>query len=96
MAYRPLFDNLVIELHEADSTTESGIVIDAGPTKVQALGTVLAVGPGKTTLHTGELVPTTVKENDIVLFDVNVLVTAPYVGEKTIILSESSILAVQN
>ena len=68
MNLAPLEDRILVRPDEAEETTASGIVIpDTAKEKPQE-GTVLAVGPGKRSDNTGEIIPVDVKEGDRVIY----------------------------
>jgi chaperonin GroES len=95
MNYKPLGDRVIIEPQSADQVTQSGIFIpDSAQEKPQS-GTVIAVGPGKTS-DEGKLIPMSVKEGDVIIY-------AKYGGtelkidsKEYLIVKESDILAIQN
>ena len=58
MNLKPLDDRIVVQPNEAEQTTASGLVIPDTAKEKPQQGKVLAVGPGKRTENTGELVPT--------------------------------------
>ena len=65
---RPLEDRILVRPEEAEETTASGIVIpDTAKEKPQE-GTVIAVGPGKRSDQSGEIIPVDVKEGDRVIY----------------------------
>ena len=92
----PLANKVVIRRDEADSITESGIVLPESAKDTPKTGTVQAVGPGALNTETGERNPTTVKKGDRVLF-------TSYAGtelnlndsdDELLIMTESDILAI--
>lgn len=65
---RPLEDRLVVRPDEAEETTASGLVIPDTAREKPQQGTVIAVGPGRRSEQTGEVIPLDVGEGDRVLY----------------------------
>ena len=63
---QPLFDYVLIEPLEKETTLPSGIVIPDSAKEKPQKGKVIATGPGKT--DDGKLIPLTVKVGDIVMY----------------------------
>ena len=63
---QPLFDYVLIEPLEKETTLPSGIVIPDSAKEKPQEGKVIAVGPGKT--DNGKLISLTVKVGDIVMY----------------------------
>ena len=68
MNLKPLEDRLVVKPNEAEQTTASGLVIPDTAKEKPQQGEVLAVGTGKRSEQTGEVIPLDVKVGDIVLY----------------------------
>ena len=92
MTLKPLADNVVIKLSEAEQTTKSGIVLTFAAKEKPQIAEVVAVGPGG--MVDGKEVPMTVKVGQKV-------VAAKYSGtdikiddEEYTILHISDILAI--
>ncbi|MBO4433259.1 MAG: co-chaperone GroES [Clostridia bacterium] len=92
MTLKPLADNVVIKLSEAEQTTKSGIVLTSAAKEKPQVAEVVAVGPGG--MVDGKEVPMTVKVGQKV-------VAAKYSGtdikiddEEYTILHISDILAI--
>ncbi len=91
---RPLEDRILVRPEEGEETTVSGIVIpDTAKEKPQE-GTVLAVGPGKRSDNSGELIPLDVKEGDRVLYSKYGGTEVKVDGEELLILSARDVLAI--
>ena len=91
---RPLEDRILVKPEEGEETTVSGIVIpDTAKEKPQE-GTVLAVGPGKRSDTSGELIPVDVKEGDRVMYSKYGGTEIKVDGEELLILSARDVLAV--
>ena len=90
---KPLEDRILVRPEEAQETTVSGIVIpDTAKEKPQE-GTVLAVGPGKRSDTTGELIQVDVKEGDRVMYSKYGGTEIKVDGEELLVLRESDVLA---
>ena len=91
---RPLEDRILVKPEEGEETTVSGIVIpDTAKEKPQE-GTVLAVGPGKRSDNSGEIIPVDVKEGDRVMYSKYGGTEIKVDGEDLLILSARDVLAV--
>jgi chaperonin GroES len=67
MNLRPLEDRVIVKVKEEAEQMQGGIVLPESAQKKPQEGTILAVGPGKTT-DKGERVPVDVKVGDVVIF----------------------------
>ena len=91
---KPLEDRILVRPEEGEETTVSGLVIpDTAKEKPQE-GTVLAVGPGKRSDTSGELIPVDVKEGDRVIYSKYGGTEVKVEGEELLILSARDVLAV--
>jgi chaperonin GroES len=91
---RPLEDRILVRPEEAEETTASGIVIpDTAKEKPQE-GTVIAVGPGKRSDQSGEIIPVDVKEGDRVIYSKYGGTDVTLNGEDLLILSARDVLAI--
>jgi chaperonin GroES len=93
MKLNPLYDRVVLQLAEAESRTSSGIVIPDNAKEKSTTGTVLAVGPGRTT-EDGVLLPMTVKVGDTVLFGKSTGQNIKVDGQDMTIVREDELFAV--
>ena len=57
MNLQPLDDRIVVRPSEAEEKTASGLVIPDTAKEKPQQGTVLAVGPGRRSEQTGEIIP---------------------------------------
>ena len=93
MNYRPLGDRVLVKPKETEEKTASGIVLpDTAKEKPQE-GTVIAVGPGKTT-DDGKKIPLEVKVGDHVLYGKYSGTEVMIDGEEHLIMRESDIFAI--
>jgi chaperonin GroES len=91
-----LDDRVLVRVLDAEEKTPGGIVLPDSAQEKPRQGYVLAVGPGRLNLETGERIPMQVDVDDLVLF-------GQYAGDKTgtelnpndeIIIREGEVLAV--
>ena len=64
MALQPLDDRIVVKPGESEETTASGLVIPDTAKEKPQQGEVLAVGPGKRSEQSGEIIPVGVSVGD--------------------------------
>lgn len=94
MNLQPLDDRIVVKPAEAEATTASGLVIpDTAKDKPQQ-GEVLAIGPGRRSETSGELIPMDVGVGDTVVYSKygGTEITAD--GQDVLILTARDVLAV--
>ncbi len=91
---KPLEDRVLVTVEEQEQTTASGLVIPDTAKEKPQQGTVIAVGPGKRSDHTGELIALDVSEGDTVLFSKYGGTEVKVGGQEYLILSARDILAV--
>ena len=91
---RPLEDRIVVRPLEAEETTASGLVIPDTAKEKPQQGEVLAVGPGKRSEQSGELIPMDVAEGDRVVYSKFGGTEITVDGEDLLILSSRDVLAV--
>lgn len=93
MNLQPLDDRIVVRPSEAEERTASGLVIpDTAKEKPQA-GEVLAVGPGRRSENTGELIPLDVAVGDTVVYSKYGGTEYTVEGEDLLILTSRDVLA---
>ncbi len=68
MNLKPLDDRIVVKPNEAETQTASGLVIPDTAKEKPQQGSVLAVGPGRRSDSTGEIIPLDIKVGDTVLY----------------------------
>ena len=68
MALKPLEDRIIVKPGDAEETTASGLVIPDTAKEKPQQGEVLAVGPGRRSEQTGEIIPLDVKVGDTVVY----------------------------
>jgi chaperonin GroES len=86
-----LFDAVVVKPKESEETMYGGIIVpDLGKEKNE-IGEVIAVGPGRYTV-TGTLIPTTLKEGDVVVLPTMGFTKLPFDGDEYYVGPENQIL----
>jgi chaperonin GroES len=93
MKLQPLEDRIVVRPSEAEETTASGLVIPDTAKEKPQQGTVLAVGPGRRSEQTGEIIPLDVKAGDTVVYSKYGGTEITVDGDDLLILSGRDVLA---
>ena len=91
MKLKPLFDQVVIKMEEAEETTKSGIILTAAAQEKPQIALVLAVGPGG--YVDGNKVEMVVKPGDRVVLRKYGTTEIKIDGEEFLIARQSDILA---
>jgi len=94
MNLQPLEDRIVVRPSEGEATTASGLVIPDTAKEKPQQGEVLAVGPGKRSDTTGELIPMDVGNGDTVVYSKYGGTEISSGGEDLLILSARDVLAI--
>ncbi len=94
MNLRPLDDRIVVRPNEAEQTTSSGIVIPDTAKEKPQQGEVLAVGGGRRSEQTGEVIPLDVKVGDTVVYSKYGGTEITVDAEDLLILSSRDVLAI--
>jgi chaperonin GroES len=93
MALQPLEDRILVRPNEPEETTVSGLVIpDTAKEKPQE-GEVLAVGPGRRSDTTGEIIPLDVAVGDTVVYSKYGGTEIRVDGEDLLVLNGRDVLA---
>ncbi len=93
MNLQPLDDRIVVRPGDAEETTASGLVIPDTAKEKPQQGEVIAVGPGKRSENTGELIPVDVSVGDTVVYSKFGGTEITVDGEDLLILSARDVLA---
>ncbi len=93
MKLQPLEDRIVVKASEAEETTSSGLVIPDTAKEKPQQGEVLAVGPGRRSDQTGEIIPVDVAQGDIVLYSKYGGTEITVDGDDLLVLSSRDVLA---
>jgi chaperonin GroES len=94
MNLQPLEDRIVVKPGQSEETTASGLVIPDTAQEKPQQGEVLAVGPGKRSEQSGELIPVDVKEGDTVVYSKYGGTEITIDGDDLLILSARDVLAI--
>jgi chaperonin GroES len=94
MKLKPLDDRIVVKPNEAELTTASGLVIPETAKEKPQQGKVLAVGAGRRSENTGELIPLDVKVGDTVVYSKYGGTEITIDGEDLLILTSRDVLAI--
>jgi len=93
MNLQPLDDRIVVRPSEAEQMTASGLVIPDTVKEKPQQGEVLAVGPGRRSDTTGEIIPLDVKVGDKVVYSKYGGTEITEGGEDLLILNGRDVLA---
>ena len=93
MNLQPLEDRIVVRPSESEEVTASGLVIPDTAKEKPQQGEVLAVGPGKRSEQTGELISLDVGVGDTVVYSKFGGTEITVGGEDLLILSARDVLA---
>ena len=93
MSLQPLEDRIVVRPSDAEQTTASGLVIPDTAQEKPQQGTVLAVGPGRRSENTGDIIPVDVAEGDTVVYSKYGGTEITVDGEDVLILNARDVLA---
>jgi chaperonin GroES len=93
MNLQPLEDRIVVRPGEQEETTASGLVIPDTAKEKPQQGEVLAVGPGKRSERSGELIPMDLSVGDTVVYSKYGGTEITIEGEDLLILSARDVLA---
>jgi len=92
MNVKPLSDRIVVKPAPAEDKTASGIILPDTAQEKPQIGTIMAIGPGKTS-DTGDLVKMSLKKGDKVLYGKYSGTEIAVDGDDVLIMRESDILA---
>ena len=93
MAIQPLDDRIVVKPNESEETTASGLVIPDTAKEKPQQGEVLAVGPGRRSDQTGDIIPVDVAVGDKVVYSKYGGTEITVEGEDLLILNARDVLA---
>jgi chaperonin GroES len=93
MKLQPLEDRIVVQASEAEETTASGLVIPDTAKEKPQQGEVLAVGPGRRSEQTGEVIAMDVAVGDIILYSKYGGTEITVDGDDLLVLSSRDVLA---
>jgi chaperonin GroES len=93
MNLKPLADRVVVKPSAAEEKTKGGIIVPDTAKEKPVWGTVIAIGPGKTS-DEGKLITPEVKVGDSVLYGKYSGTEVTIDGEELLIMRESDIFAI--
>ena len=93
MNLQPLEDRIVVRPSDAEETTASGLVIPDTAKEKPQQGEVLAVGPGRRSDQSGEIIPVDVAVGDTVVYSKYGGTEITVEGEDLLILNARDVLA---
>jgi chaperonin GroES len=93
MKLQPLEDRIVVRASDAEETTASGLVIPDTAKEKPQQGEVLAVGPGRRSEQSGEVIPMDVAVGDTVIYSKYGGTEITVDGEDLLILTSRDVLA---
>jgi chaperonin GroES len=96
MSLQPLEDRIVVKPGDAEETTASGLVIPDTAKEKPQQGEVLAVGPGRRSDQTGDLIPVDVVVGDVVVYSKYGGTEITSDGQDLLILNARDVLAKVN
>jgi chaperonin GroES len=94
MNLQPLDDRIVVKPGESEETTASGLVIPDTAKEKPQQGEVLAVGPGRRSDQTGEIIPVDVTVGDTVVYSKYGGTEITVEGDDLLILAARDVLAI--
>ena len=94
MSLQPLDDRIVVKANEAEETTASGLVIPDTAKEKPQQGSVIAVGAGRRSEQTGEIIPMDVKVGDKVVYSKYGGTEITIDGDDLLILNARDVLAI--
>jgi chaperonin GroES len=94
MNLKPLDDRIVVKANAAEERTASGLVIPDTAKEKPQQGTVLAVGPGRRSDQSGQVIPMDVKVGDTVVYSKYGGTEITIGGEDVLILTSRDVLGV--
>jgi chaperonin GroES len=94
MNLKPLDDRIVVRPNEAETQTASGLVIPDTAKEKPQQGEVLAVGPGRRSDTSGELIPVGIDAGDTVLYSKYGGTEVAVDGEDLLVLNSRDVLAI--
>jgi chaperonin GroES len=94
MNLKPLDDRIVVRPAEPETQTASGLVIPDTAKEKPQQGEVLAVGPGKRSDSSGELIEVVIAVGDTVLYSKYGGTEVSNSGEDLLVLNSRDVLAI--
>lgn len=92
MKIRPLYDRIIVDRKDAETTTASGIIIPDSAKEKPMEGTIIAAGKGR--LKQDGIIPLDVKVGDTVLFSAYAGSDVKIDGKTYLMMKEDDVLGV--
>ena len=96
MQINPLSDRVVVQIIEADQVSKSGIIIPDVAKEKPVIGEVIAVGPGKVSDFSGEIIPMRIQVGNKILYGRYSGTEFEHDDKKYLVMKESDVLAILN
>ena len=93
VSIKPLEDRILVKAIDAEQTTASGLVIPDTAKEKPQQGEVLAVGPGRRSEQSGDLIPLDIEVGDSVVYSKYGGTEITIDGEDLLILAGRDVLA---
>jgi len=94
MKIKPLHDRVIVKRVQEEEKTKGGIIIPDTAKEKPIMGTIIAVGSGKSEGKDEKKMPLDVKEGDKVLFSKYAGTEVTIDGEEHLIMKEEDIIAI--
>ncbi len=94
MNLKPLDDRIVVLPNEAETQTASGLVIPDTAKEKPQQGKVLAVGPGKRSEQSGDIIPLGIEVGQTVLYSKYGGTEITVAGDDVLVLNARDVLAI--
>jgi chaperonin GroES len=94
MNFRPTFDRILVDQDEKETKTTSGLFIPDASADAVNKGTVLAVGPGKSPVKGGEVIPVGITVGERVLYAPGSGLKVTVEGVDYLVLKEEEVIAI--
>lgn len=94
MKIKPLHDRVIVKRVEEEDKTKGGIIIPDTAKEKPIMGTIIAVGSGKSEGKGKGKIPLDVKEGDKILFSKYAGTEVTIDGEEHLIMKEEDIIAI--
>ena len=93
MEFKPMHDRVLVKQDDSETKTASGFIIPDSSVEKANKGTVIAVGPGKSTKD-GAVIPVAVTIDEKVMFAPGTGIKVKVNGEEMLVLKEEEIIAI--
>jgi len=94
MNFKAVFDSIIVEKIEEDEKSYGSIIVPDMTKEKHIIGKVISVGPGRRSILSGDLIPTTIKEGDEVILPQNGITYLEHKDGEYIACDEGKVLAI--